>query len=64
MDRKFEKRSPIMERDEIHSWRKWDLVVNALLIAVVLFTFARVAWGFDTQDMTVEWTQEGKTLVM
>jgi len=25
-----------MERDELHSWRKWDLVVNALLIGVTL----------------------------
>ncbi len=35
-----------MERDEMHSWRKWDLVVNALLIGVTLMTLASVAWGF------------------
>jgi hypothetical protein len=27
-----------MERDELHSWRTWDLVVNALLIAIALLT--------------------------
>ena len=25
-----------MDRDELHSWRKWDLVVNVLLIGVTL----------------------------
>jgi hypothetical protein len=39
-----------MERDELHSWRKWDLVVNALLIGVTLMTLASVAWGLDTRD--------------
>jgi hypothetical protein len=53
-----------MERNEIHTWRKWELVVNVLLIAMVLFTVARVAWGLDTQDIVVEWTPEGKNLAM
>ena len=34
-----------MERNDIHAWQKWDLVVNVLLIAVVLLALARVAWG-------------------
>ena len=35
-----------MERDELLSWRKWDVVVNVLLIGVTLLTLASVAWGF------------------
>ena len=27
-----------MESDDIHMWRKWNVVVNALLIAVGLLT--------------------------
>ena len=33
-----------MERNDIQTWRKWDLIVNMLLIAAALFTLARVAW--------------------
>lgn len=33
-----------MERHDIETWRKWDLVVNLLLIAAALVTLARVAW--------------------
>ncbi len=47
-----------MERNEMHRWRKWESVVNVLLIAVALLTLARVAWGLDTQDIVVEWTPE------
>lgn len=53
-----------MERNEIHRWRKWESVVNVLLIAIALLTLARVAWGLDTQDIVVEWTPEGKKLAM
>lgn len=48
----------------MHRWRKWESVVNVLLIAVALLTLARVAWGLDTQDIIVEWTLEGKKLAM
>ena len=37
-------RSRFMERHDIQTWRKWDMVVNVLLIAAALFTLARVAW--------------------
>lgn len=37
-------RSRLMERHDIQIWRKWDLIVNVLLIAAALFTLARVAW--------------------
>ena len=53
-----------MDRDEIRTWRRCELVVNVLLIAVALLTLARVAWGLDTQDIVVEWTPEGKKLAM
>jgi hypothetical protein len=33
-----------MERNDIQTWRKLNLVVNVLLIAVALLTLARVAW--------------------
>ena len=32
-----------MERKDI-AFRKWDLVVNVLLTAVVLFALLRMAW--------------------
>jgi sulfatase modifying factor 1 len=53
-----------VERNEMHRWRKWESVVNVLLIAVALLTLVRVAWGLDTQDIVVEWTPEGKKLAM
>ena len=33
-----------MEHHDL-SFRKWDLFVNVLLIAVVLFTLVRMAWA-------------------
>jgi iron(II)-dependent oxidoreductase len=51
-----------MDKQDRQSWRKLDWVVNTLLIAAALFTLARVAWGLDTQDITVEWTEDGKKL--
>ena len=49
---------PKPEGNEMHRWRKWESVVNILLIAVALLTLARAAWGLDTQDIVVEWTPE------
>lgn len=53
-----------MERNEVQTLRKLELVVNGLLIAVALLTMVGVAWGLDTQDIMVEWTPEGKKLAM
>lgn len=53
-----------MERNEVQTLRKLELVVNGLLIAVALLTIVGVAWGLDTQDIIVEWTPEGKKLEM
>jgi len=46
----------------MQSWRKLDWIINALLIALGLFSLARMAWGLDTQDIVVEWTEAGKRL--
>ena len=51
-----------MERKEVDNLRRWNAIVNAILIAAALFTLARVAWGLDTQDITVEWTEDGKKI--
>lgn len=40
-----------MERNEVQTLRKLELVVNGLLIAVALLTIVGVAWGLDTQDI-------------
>lgn len=36
-----------VERNDIEIWRKWNLVVNVLLIGLLLFGLARLAWGLD-----------------
>ena len=41
-----------------------DRVATLLLGLAVLLVIASVAWGLDTQDITVEWTPEGKRLAM
>jgi len=40
------------------SFRKWDWIVNTLLIAATFFALSRVAWGLDTQNIVMEWTTE------
>jgi iron(II)-dependent oxidoreductase len=44
------------------STRKVEWAVNVLLVLAVLFVAAKIAWGLDTQDITVEWTAEGKRI--
>lgn len=51
-----------MERKETETWRKWDWAINAVLVTAVLFIMAPMAWGLDIQDITVEWTEAGKTI--
>lgn len=41
-----------------------DKVATGVLIAVALVIVASMAWGLDTQDITVEWTAAGKQLAM
>jgi hypothetical protein len=33
-----------MEHNEINKWRRWELTVNVLLVAVVLFVLGRAVW--------------------
>lgn len=51
-----------MEKHGMQSWRKLDWTINALLIGGALFVLARMAWGLDTQDIVIEWTEPGKKL--
>ena len=37
-------------------------VVNALIAMAVALVVANVAWGLDTQDITIEWTDAGKKI--
>ena len=53
-----------MERKEVETFRKWEWVINAVLIAAALLVMAKVAWGLDTQDIVVEWTESGKKIAM
>jgi iron(II)-dependent oxidoreductase len=39
-------------------------VVNVLLAGAVVLALISAAWGLDTQDITVEWTPDGKKLAM
>ncbi len=51
-----------MERKDAEHFRKWDWVINAILVTAALLVMAKVAWGLDTQDIVVEWTEAGKKL--
>ena len=51
-----------MERKEVESFRKWEWGINAVIVLAALLIMARMAWGLDTQDIVVEWTEAGKKL--
>ena len=34
-----------MENNEINKWRRWEMAVNVLLVAVALFMLGRAAWA-------------------
>ncbi|HMK24372.1 MAG TPA: SUMF1/EgtB/PvdO family nonheme iron enzyme, partial [Terriglobales bacterium] len=51
-----------MKEKELQMFRKWDWGINALLVLAALLIMARIAWGLDTQDITVEWTEKGKRI--
>ena len=50
-----------MDTKEIGSWGKVEWFVNALLVTAVLLILTNVAWGLDTQDITMEWTDGRET---
>ena len=37
-------------------------VVNAIIAVTVSLVVANVAWALDIQDITMEWTEAGKTI--
>jgi len=51
-----------MERKEVETLKKWEWVINAVLVTAALLVMAKVAWGLDTQDIVIEWTDAGKKL--
>ncbi len=53
-----------MNGDDIGRWATANRVVNALLAIGAALALASIAWGLDTQDITVEWTPEGKQLAL
>ncbi len=53
-----------MNGDDLGGWVTANRVVNALLAAGAALALASFAWGLDTQDITVEWTAEGKQLAL
>ncbi len=53
-----------MERKDTEQFRKWEWGINAVLVLAALLIMARMAWGLDTQDIVVEWTEAGKKLAI
>ena len=53
-----------MEAKDVESWTRVEWVVNALLVTAALLILTNVVWGLDTQDITIEWTAEGKRLAI
>lgn len=51
-----------MKRTETDVLRMVDKVATLLLGLAAILLAASMAWGLDTQDITVEWTPEGKRL--
>ena len=51
-----------MRERELQRFRKWEWGINAVLVIAALLIMARIAWGLDTQDITIEWTEAGRTL--
>ena len=51
-----------MKRLHMGIKRKWARLAQALLIGAALFALAPVARALDTQDIVVEWTEEGKKI--
>ena len=47
--------------DERSAFERW---IDILLACAAVLAVASIAWGLDTQDITVEWTPEGKRIAM
>ncbi|MBM4134193.1 MAG: formylglycine-generating enzyme family protein [Nitrospira sp.] len=53
-----------MHAESVEKWKQRDRVVNILIAGVIALALAGAAWGLDTQDITVEWTEAGKKIAM
>lgn len=53
-----------MQMNTVDAHKKTEWAMNVLLVVAVIFGLAKVVWGLDTQDITVEWTAEGKKIAM
>jgi iron(II)-dependent oxidoreductase len=53
-----------MRTDHLEERSTFERVFDVVLIGAALLAVASIAWGLDTQDITVEWTPEGKRIAM
>jgi iron(II)-dependent oxidoreductase len=53
-----------MRTDSIEGRSAFERVFDVVLAAAALLAAAGLAWGLDTQDITVQWTPEGRQLAM
>ncbi|MDE3224644.1 MAG: formylglycine-generating enzyme family protein [Nitrospirota bacterium] len=53
-----------MQAESVEKWKQRDRLVNILIAVAIALALANAAWGLDTQDITVEWTEAGKKLAM
>ena len=53
-----------MQTDSFEERSWFDRVFDIALAGAALLAVAGVAWGLDTQDITVEWTPAGRQLAM
>lgn len=53
-----------MQMNTVDAHKKTEWAMNVLLVVAVIFGSAKVVWGLDTQDITVEWTAEGRKIAM
>jgi len=53
-----------MRAESVEKWKQRDRFVNILIAGAIALALASAAWGLDTQDITVEWTPEGKKIAM
>ena len=51
-----------MKRELSGNERARTLWVQSILVGAALFTLAPLARALDTQDIVVEWTEEGKKI--
>jgi iron(II)-dependent oxidoreductase len=53
-----------MQTEAVDKWKQRDHLVNIVIAIAIALALASAAWGLDTQDITVEWTEAGKKIAM